>query len=268
LETAEATVRNDPDPRVRSEGRRVLAELVPETASALLAAPLESGETLEKQDALQVLATMKTPAADQVLSDWLTKLVAGDVPLEVQLDLLEAVRSRGTAALTDQLDQFEATRSHDDPLAGFRECLAGGDSERGRQIFFGRAEASCRRCHVVNGEGAAIGPDLTRIGGEKTREYLLEALVAPDRQIAKGFETAVVVTNAGRVYSGIVKEEHDAHLLLLTAGGEEIIVEKSEIDERSTGVSAMPADLVKPLSKPEVRDLVEYLASLKGPTGD
>ena len=193
---------------------------------------------------------------------------AGEVPPEIQLDLIQASQARGTPELTKRLERFEASRARDDHLGNFRECLAGGDPQRGRQIFFGRAEASCRRCHQVNGQGAAIGPDLSKIGAEKTRDYLLEALVAPDKQIAKGFETAVLVTDAGKVYSGIVKEEKGNQLQLMTAKGEVIVLDLVEIDERATGKSAMPQDLVKQLSKSDLRDLVEYMASLKGLAGD
>ena len=37
---------------------------------------------------------------------------------------------------------------------------------------------------------------------------------------------------------------------------------KDDVDEMQAGLSGMPADLVKQLSKREVRDLVAYLSSL------
>jgi quinoprotein glucose dehydrogenase len=49
----------------------------------------------------------------------------------------------------------------------------------------------------------------------------------------------------------------------MTAEGQLLIVPKEEIDERETGKSAMPDDLTKYLSRLEMRDLVEFLASLK-----
>ena len=38
---------------------------------------------------------------------------------------------------------------------------------------------------------------------------------------------------------------------------------KNQIDERQAGKSAMPEDVIKHLSKSELRDLVEFLAGLK-----
>ena len=49
----------------------------------------------------------------------------------------------------------------------------------------------------------------------------------------------------------------------MTAEGLPVTVPKDQIDERESGKSAMPEDLVKHLSKSELRDLVEYLAGLR-----
>jgi quinoprotein glucose dehydrogenase len=40
-------------------------------------------------------------------------------------------------------------------------------------------------------------------------------------------------------------------------------VPKADIEEQKRGASAMPQDLIKHLSRSEVRDLVEFLATLK-----
>jgi quinoprotein glucose dehydrogenase len=122
---------------------------------------------------------------------------------------------------------------------------------------------SCVRCHKLHGEGGDVGPDLTGIGARQKREYLLESIVAPNRQIAKGFETVVLALSNGQVVSGIVKQEDAREVWLMTAEGKLVTVKKDDIDERQTGKSAMPEDIIKSLTKVEIRDLVEFLASLK-----
>ena len=115
-----------------------------------------------------------------------------------------------------------ATRSRspsDDPLAPYLESLAGGDAARGAAILSGKAEVSCIRCHKIDGNGGEVGPDLTGIGKRQDRRYLLEAIVAPNRQIAKGFETLVIATSDGQVQSGILKEDDGTNLRLITAEG-------------------------------------------------
>ena len=117
----------------------------------------------------------------------------------------------------------------------------------------------------MRGEGGDVGPDLSKLGREKPREYLLESIVAPNAQIAKGFETAVVVTDEGKVFVGIVRKEDQNSVQLMTAEGKLIDVPKASIEERTAGKSSMPEDLVKHLSKADLRDLVEFLASQTQP---
>lgn len=266
LKSAQATALSeqalkDKEPLVRIEGRRSLAKLKPADQLMLAELALEGGEIIEKQAALADLAAHKDVEASNIIGTWLDRLLSGDLPKEIQLDVLEAAKKR--RSLLGKVATFEKSFKADDPLAKYRVTLAGGSIERGRDIFLNRSEVSCRRCHTIAGNGGAVGPELTKIAKEKSREYLLESIVLPSAQIAKGFETMVVVTNEGRSYAGIVKENDDKQLKLMLADGTLQTIAKSDIDETAKGQSAMPADLIKHLSASDVRDLVEFLSSLK-----
>ena len=67
----------------------------------------------------------------------------------------------------------------------------------------------------------------------------------------------------GRVHSGIVKEEAAGHFIVEDADGKRATLLKEDIDEMQAGLSGMPADLVKQLSKRQIRDLVAYLSTLE-----
>ena len=138
---------------------------------------------------------------------------------------------------------------------------------RGRVIFKEWANVSCLRCHRVGEDGGYVGPNLSDIGTKKDRQYLLESLVDPNRAIAEKYETTVVLDLNGKTYSGIVNFEDEKTLRLLTAEGEMVTIDKEQIEERTTGKSAMPADLVKHLSPFDVRDLVEFLAQQRAAPG-
>src|SRR5262249_46733812 len=170
---------------------------------------------------------------------------------------------RPAAALRQKLAEFENARPKDDPLAKYREALAGGDAEAGRRVFYDKADVTCLKCHKVRGDGGEVGPDLTGIGGKQKRDSRLESMVEPNRQIAKGYETVVLTLLDGRSVSGIVKMENTREVQLMTAEGKLVTVAKDKIDERQAGKSAMPEDLVQKLTKRELRDLVEFLANLK-----
>jgi quinoprotein glucose dehydrogenase len=119
------------------------------------------------------------------------------------------------------------------------------------------------KCHKINGQGGEVGPDLAGIGKRQNREYLLESIVLPNKQIAKGFETVVLNLTNGTTVVGVLKGEDAREVRLITAEGKPVTVPKDKIDERLTGKSAMPEDLIKHLSRSELRDLVEFLANLK-----
>jgi quinoprotein glucose dehydrogenase len=253
----------DGSPRVRLVARRLLAETNPELAVSELARSLAEGTTSERQAALMSLAKIDLPAADAVLETWLDKLLGPGVPAEIELDLLTAAAGRKSAAIQERLARFEAARPAGDVLAQYRESLHGGDAERGEELFFNRADVSCQRCHKIGQRGGEVGPDLSRIGAAKPREYLLAALVDPNRDVAQGFETVVLALADGRVVAGVLKTETDTELELVTPEALSLRVAKDQIDERTAGKSAMPEQSVSLLSKSDVRDLVEFLAGLR-----
>ncbi|HZU37774.1 MAG TPA: HEAT repeat domain-containing protein [Gemmataceae bacterium] len=263
LEQAMTLAMADRDDRVRTEGRRILARLQPDEAVSTLAKALYEGNLADEQGALQILRDMHGPKVEALLGLWLDRLLAGKVPLALQLDLLEAAQAHSTDALRAKLARYEALRPKNDPLAPFRETLAGGDAEAGRRIFFTKAAVSCTRCHKINGSGGEVGPDLSKIGAQHPRDYLLESIVLPNKQIAKGFDTVVLSLTNGKVVSGVLKSEDAREIRLMNPDGKLLIVPKNLVDERTTGKSAMPDDVMKYLNKHELRDLIEYLAELK-----
>ncbi len=267
VELARAAV-DSPVTNLRAEAVRVLAKARPKEAVPALERALEASETAERQAALATLGDLDDPAADVVLARWLDRLADGKVAPEVQLDLLEASARRSSTEVKERLGRIEAGRPKDDPTAAYREALAGGDPDRGRRIFFEKAEVQCVRCHKVGGQGGEVGPDLSGVGGKQPREYILESIVTPDRKIAEGFETLVVATADGQVQAGILKSEAGDSLKLMTPEGKLVTILKDDVDERKRGASAMPADLIKSLSRSEVRDLVAYLANQKPGAAD
>ncbi|HEV3445817.1 MAG TPA: c-type cytochrome, partial [Gemmataceae bacterium] len=263
LEQAMQLALTDPEAKLRTAGRRVLAKHRPNEAAGVLEAVLGKASVIEQQGALSILGDLKSPAADTVLCRCLDKLGSNQMPVEIQLDLLEAAGRRKAPEVKGKLSAYEKARSKKDLLTRYRESLAGGDAEAGKNIFFHKAEVSCVRCHKIKKEGGEVGPDLTGIGTRQKREYLLESILDPNKEIAKGFETVVLAMSNGQINVGIVKSEDARQIRLITAEGHVLDVPKSQIEERTRGKSAMPEDVIKHLSKSEVRNLVEFLAGLK-----
>jgi quinoprotein glucose dehydrogenase len=253
----------DGNAQVRVAGRRALARMQPEAALGEIAKALDDGEMVEKQSALALLGEIKGSGSAGILVTWLDKALAGEVPLEIQLDLFEAAAKRPLPQVQQRLKKLKESVTDDDPLGPYRAAQAGGSAERGRRLFFERSDLSCVRCHKIGDQGGEVGPELSKIGSQQKADYLLESLVLPDKQIAKGFDPVVIVTESGKVHAGILKEQNEREVRLMNAEGAVVVILKSEIEEQARGRSAMPEDLVKKLSLFDLRDLVAFLAELK-----
>lgn len=254
---------DDPSEKMRSVAREILARRQPKEAVKILEKALADGSLAERQNAINVLADIKDDSAQSVLLQQMQNMLDGKADAGTHLDLLQVAKASKLDAFKEINKKYDALRKPEDELAQYRETLVGGDAARGKEIFFGRAAASCRRCHKVNNDGGGVGPDLSTIAKDKNREYLLESIVLPNKKIAKGFDTVLLILDSGKVATGLLKKEDDKTITLLKPLGEPVVINKDEVIERATGKSGMPEDLKDTLKKSEIRDLVEYLSTLK-----
>ena len=261
---AESAV-TDADSEVRNQGLQALAKVDPTAAMRLVEKVMNGDSLREKQGALIALSEIKSSDSSQLIGDLLERLIAQTLPVEIQLDVIEAARRQGGRELQSKLARYEAGLSARDDLAPWRITLAGGDGERGRRVFREKIEAGCIRCHKCEIGDSQVGPDLTRIGATKDRAYLLESIVHPDKRIAEGYETVILTLADDSVIGGTVVGE-DANGLRIKMMGTQNqndvkTVPRAQIKGRQRAPSAMPQSLLSFLSTSEIRDLVEYLAT-------
>ena len=173
----------DEDAAVRMRALTLVSEgdLPQDEAAALLGSALTAESAGEVQSALGTLGTLRTAAARNILAAQMDRLEAGSLAREVELDLLEAAEESGSEELEARAAAYRSSRPP------FSEALYGGDPEAGRSIFYNHEGAQCTRCHAVQGNGEAVGPDLGSVGTSLNREELLESLVEPAARIAPGF---------------------------------------------------------------------------------
>jgi quinoprotein glucose dehydrogenase len=199
------------------------------------------------------------------------RLDAGKLPPEAELDLLTAAGTRKSGPIAQRLKKYDAAHAKSadkDPLTAYRPCLIGGDARRGETIFRDRLDVSCLRCHSTHGVGGNAGPDLAgvlkRAGPDyrNPREYILESILYPNKKIAPGFET-VTLNTGDDVVSGVLKGEDDKQITLDVPNVGLTKVDKSTVKSRKGGLSAMPEDIAKTLSKQDLRDLVEFLSGVE-----
>jgi mono/diheme cytochrome c family protein len=62
-----------------------------------------------------------------------------------------------------------------------------GDVKRGEAIFWTHPVAACKNCHILKGQGSAVGPALDGIASRKDAAYILESLINPNAKLAEGY---------------------------------------------------------------------------------
>jgi len=257
----------DKDAKIRAEGLQALAGADPAAAVKVIAEIVNTGTVVEKQGGVLALAQMKGPDAEAVLGGLLDKLVANQLPGEIQLDVIEAAKKRNSAALKDKLAKYQAALPATDDLAKYRVSLLGGSADNGRKIFREKAQTECLRCHKCEIGDSQVGPELTRIGATKDRASLLESIVLPNKKISEGFETVVLTLKNGDVAAGTLagQDASGVKLKVLDAQGKVQLqtVPAAEIKERQTAPSPMLPGMGEILTRSELRDLIEYLATRK-----
>jgi putative membrane-bound dehydrogenase-like protein len=137
-----------------------------------------------------------------------------------------------------------------------QESLTSADAANGRVVF----NRACAACHKLYGYGGNVGPDIS--GANRSNlEYLLGNILTPSAIIQDAYKMHIVLTDDGRIYSGIPAEENERQLKLRVADRDEpVTIAKSQIESREIApVSMMPTGILQTLSDREVLDLLKYL---------
>jgi putative heme-binding domain-containing protein len=137
-----------------------------------------------------------------------------------------------------------------------------GTPENGERIF----QKTCRTCHMVNGTGGELGPDLSRIGSGRPRAALTKKIRTPSDKIRPGYEPVTLVLRSGQRIRAVKKNEDEFSIQVmdmrqrvqgyLKADLTEVVADKQ---------SVMPAYGPDQLSPGDLDDLLSYLSTLRGP---
>jgi putative heme-binding domain-containing protein len=139
---------------------------------------------------------------------------------------------------------------------------APGDAGRGSMLFWEKGQ--CGRCHAVGERGSRMGPDLTRIGRQRSLSYLRTSVVDPDDDIAPGYITLTVVTRDGKTIRGLEKGLDNFSAQLMDLSGKFYSFERSEVKSMTREPNSLMPAYAKTFSEGDLTDLVAYLASLRG----
>ena len=153
-------------------------------------------------------------------------------------------------------------------LSGLKDRLAAvewdtGDIERGRKLYVSRG---CAQCH---GAGSGLGPDLSGVTSRFSRDDLFIAIAMPNRDVSPRYQTTLVETKSGKVYTGMQVYESADVRVLRNSVNQTFRIETRDIEsERKLTKSLMPEGLMKDLKDDDLSDLYTYLKSLSTRTAE
>lgn len=144
-----------------------------------------------------------------------------------------------------------------------------GNAAHGKELFYGGA--ACSTCHMIQGKGGRLGPDLSTTGSARSTDYLVESIRNPSRRLAQGiseamkefsqeYETVTVVTAEGTKLTGVVLNEDHFTLQMMDTREQIHLFDKSKLRSfEKSRESLMPAYDQKILSDKDLQDLIAYM---------
>jgi putative heme-binding domain-containing protein len=252
--------------RIRSTAVAALVALDQTTAARLAAVLL--GE-LQDEAALQEIfsAFVKRAQGAPVLAQALQVTPPSPRAAQIGLQFMSASGRRDENLASVLLARAglptRSFRMSEPELAGFvAEVRSRGDARRGAEIFQ-RPALGCTACHAVNGQGGPIGPDLSALGSAQPIDFIVGAIVDPQKEIKEGYTAVSINTRDGEEYQGnLVRETRDEVVIRDALENAEVRLRRADVTDKRQLGSVMPAGLVDTLTRDEFRDLIRYLSGL------
>jgi putative heme-binding domain-containing protein len=133
-----------------------------------------------------------------------------------------------------------------------------GNRERGKELFYG--SAGCSKCHMVEGKGGRLGPDLSGVGSSRSLESIIESIRDPNRQIASGYQTVSVETADGTHARGVIMNEDHFSLQMMDTSENILLLEKDKLRSfEKSSVSLMPPYGAAALNERDLNDILAFL---------
>lgn len=240
------------------------------TASALSSIGGETASSVLIDSFSSLSPVLKKQITEALLSrqDWTSQLLIAIskkmIPaIEMPREQKEVLLNHPNTAIRSQARKVLAAEIAGDRSAVIKMFLPAisetGQVSRGHELY----TKHCSSCHQVGKEGKNVGPELASVKN-KSPEDLLIAIMDPNREAQANYLSYSVVTDEGRVFTGIITSETAAAVTLRKAKGEEEIILRSQIEIlKSNGISLMPAGLEKELKPADINDLIAFIKSLK-----
>ncbi len=250
-------------PAVQSAALEALANLTPPDDSPLFFPYWESATP-----------ALRTEMLDQMLSrtGWIRELLDAIIDNRLRPSDLNSTQRQQISSL-DQPELVKLsqkafasidTGSRSDVLTQWQDVLKlTGSVEKGRLVF----AKNCAACHVLDGAGFNVGPDLAALTSRTAAAFFV-AVLDPNREVDGRYLNYTALTVEGQTYSGVLTEETAVSVTLKEREGKTHVLLRRDLDElRASKLSAMPEGVEKDFSHQDLADLIAYLIPPRNKTG-
>lgn len=152
--------------------------------------------------------------------------------------------------------------SMEEALPLVNDSLVDRNFGKGKSLF---AATLCISCHSMQGEGSAVGPDLTQLGNRFTPEDILESIIDPNKVVSDQYAAMeFFLKDGGSVVGRLINEDASHYFVSQNpfAPTELREIPKGEVtDKKISEVSIMLPGLINSLNPEELKDLMAYLIS-------
>jgi putative heme-binding domain-containing protein len=142
------------------------------------------------------------------------------------------------------------------------DTLVGRDLVRGKAMY---AATLCQSCHTMQGEGGAIGPDLTQLGTRFSANDILESTINPSATISDQYHATVLELKDGGSVVGKLNDEDDQNYYVsqnpFAPDVIRTVPKNTVVLKKNAEVSIMMPGLINRLNEEELKDLIAYLIS-------
>lgn len=259
----------------------VLAEVLnPRSSPKIQLAAVEALSRMEHKDVSEALLTNWSGFSPAVRADVIDALLGSSGRIDSLLgaikkkqvklneisrdkkDLLmnhpnKEIRKRASKVMGSEVNSDRAKI-----VASYQKALElKGDAANGKKVYL----KNCAGCHKVGDQGFNVGPALATTKNKSDGDLLI-AILDPSREAQSNYNTYTVVTEQGKLYTGIIAAETATSYTIRRAEGKEDVILRNNIDTLlSNGVSLMPNGLEKEISPQQMADLLEFIKTLEAP---
>ena len=145
-----------------------------------------------------------------------------------------------------------------------------GDPAHGEQVFW--STGGCGACHMINGRGTGIGPDLSNIAAIRKATAITEALTKAEHSVFSdggvhlaaippmNYQPVTVVTRQGRTIEGVMRNMDHWSVQFIGRDGSYHSWQRADLKSVTIKPgSIMPSVYDRRLSATDFRDLLAFL---------